>query len=362
MPFKTKADVHGSRHVTLTLVTSHIARGDPKKRLDAAQEWLLRLESAERIDEVWPDFEKWLAEDPRNRKAFLQLEKASRRLDRLGELRPPGEEVNPDLLSVAARKSQSPEHESIAIRMAWIGVAAAIVASLLPLSYRWWQSHSWRSYETAVGSHQVYGLPDGSSIELNTNSELRVRLTKASRDIVLVRGEVVFNVRYDPRRPLVLSVGNTTITDIGTTFDVRRRPDDSIEVFVKSGRVVIADDTVNSGRRTTLSEGEVAHVSLRGTSVEHLGEETIKRRLSWQNGTLSFAGETLAEAVEEINRYNRTQIVIDDPQVAKIRLGGVFPAKNPEAFVDALAYVLGVRYTSVPSPGGGVIRLRGGRP
>jgi transmembrane sensor len=37
-----------------------------------------------------------------------------------------------------------------------------------------------------------------------------------------------------------------------------------------------------------------------------------------------------------MNRYNRMQLVVDDPQVATIRISGIFRAGDTENFVQAL--------------------------
>lgn len=59
------------------------------KSLLAAQFWWERLEDAERIEDLWPEFQRWLAADPAHREAFMRLERAERLLNRLVELRPP---------------------------------------------------------------------------------------------------------------------------------------------------------------------------------------------------------------------------------------------------------------------------------
>jgi len=65
----------------------------------AAAQWLVDLESADYIEQLWPAFQAWLAKDPRHRAAFERMEEAARHLDALQYLRPIGEAVNPDLLS-----------------------------------------------------------------------------------------------------------------------------------------------------------------------------------------------------------------------------------------------------------------------
>ena len=58
---------------------------------------------------------------------------------------------------------------------------------------------------------------------------------------------------------------------------------------------------------------------------------------------ISFDGETLAQAVDEFNRYTRVPLVIGDPELASLRLGGSFHANGSDAFVMALRQSFGVR-------------------
>jgi len=79
-----------------------------------------------------------------------------------------------------------------------------------------------------------------------------------------------------------------------------------------------------------------------------LSSTEIKRRLSWQLGVLIFHGETLAEAVAEFNRYNERRLVIRDPAIANMRLGGTFQAHDLDGFIDALETLFSLRATPMP--------------
>ena len=54
-----------------------------------ARRWLIELESTERLDEIWPQFEAWLDEHPDNHEMYLRAERARRTMDRLGRYCPP---------------------------------------------------------------------------------------------------------------------------------------------------------------------------------------------------------------------------------------------------------------------------------
>jgi transmembrane sensor len=71
--------------------------------------------------------------------------------------------------------------------------------------------------------------------------------------------------------------------------------------------------------------------------------EDIRRELDWQAPRLQFNETSLADAVAEFNRLNRHQLVIADPVLNALRIGGTFRPDNVEGFVRLLATTLEVR-------------------
>jgi transmembrane sensor len=59
--------------------------------------------------------------------------------------------------------------------------------------------------------------------------------------------------------------------------------------------------------------------------------------LSWRSGFVSFHDTPLAAAAAEFNRYNARKIVIGDPGIGVMRVGGNFRWSNVDAFVRLLA-------------------------
>jgi transmembrane sensor len=52
---------------------------------------------------------------------------------------------------------------------------------------------------------------------------------------------------------------------------------------------------------------------------------------------------SLPDAVAEFNRYNRRQLVIEDPALREIRVGGNFQSNNVDGFVRLLQAGFAVR-------------------
>jgi transmembrane sensor len=233
---------------------------------------------------------------------------------------------------------------------------------------------AWIKYTTSIGGYENINLADGSAIQLNTDSELRARLTPRAREIQLVRGEALFKVANDRQRPFTIEAANVAvhIEQVNETAAVvvRLRTPGAIDVSVTSGSVVLgpADRLIDTVLRqtavpvSTIVEGDMAAIRPAGVRLTRVGLEELNRKLSWTAGLLSFQGETLAEVTDEFNRYNRKHLIVTDPAIASRRIGGAFQATDPESFVSALRKGFGVRAQELrESSDEGVIRLTAAR-
>ena len=204
--------------------------------------------------------------------------------------------------------------------------------------------------ETPVGGQKIVPLADGSMIELNTATVVRSAFTQDRRHAWLDRGEAYFEIAHAPKRPFVVHAGRRSITVLGTKFSVRRDAE-KLTVSVLEGKVQIDDaEGKRSSRSVTIVAGDIAIAEQSSTIVLAQSKERVQRELAWREGTLTFDQSTLAEAAAEFNRYNVRQIVIDDPEVANIRIGGTFQASNVDAFVRLLrdAYGINVEIERAP--------------
>lgn len=231
----------------------------------------------------------------------------------------------------------------------------------------WYASNrlSWVDYSTRIGGKQTSPLADGSSVTLNTDTDLRVHITAGSRDFALTRGEAIIKAAHDEKRPVRLVAGDTVIRTSGADFDVRERTGGQVDVLVSAG--LVATETGagwlslnhSARERSIIPAGYMASIRQGNIEVSRLDTGELARRTAWLRDVLDFRGETLAEAAGDFNRYNTRKIVIDDPKIATRRVGGVFLDTDPDSFVAALALTMDIRATTEEKgPGYGIIRLR----
>lgn len=213
-------------------------------------------------------------------------------------------------------------------------------------------------YQTDLGQQSVVTLEDGSILTLNTQSEVHVRFDHAVRNVYLSRGEAHFKVAKNPDRPFVVHAGNGWVRAVGTAFDVRLMGE-QVEVLVEEGVVeVVPSPTLTpSGRvaptnravaasssapNVVLSSGGTAKYSEQVTQTETLPDHRIEQRLAWRKGKWIFQGETLAEVLDEVARYSDLDIIIVDPKLASLRVGGYFDIGDVDSLMKALETGFGV--------------------
>ncbi len=224
-----------------------------------------------------------------------------------------------------------------------------------------------QSYATKVGELRRVALDSQAIAHLNTDTVLSVTTTRERCEILLSRGEVLLEIPRDHVPGVRVRAGNVVAqaqADVAT-FSVRLRDASHVDVLVHQGSLALRSLSAGPRRAfkdTRLAANQSAHITPSGVGVKDLGESEVVRRLQWTAGMLWFQGETLEEATEEFNRCNLQRLVIEDPGIAEMRLGGKFQCTSPERFVEALR-ALGVRRLErMPSDASGrLIRLVGAR-
>ena len=232
-------------------------------------------------------------------------------------------------------------------------------------------------YSTGFKAPREIRLPDGSLAILNANSELHSRFTPRERLLELTRGEALFAVSHDRYRPFYVTAMGTVVRAVGTRFSMRLQDNQHVEVMVEEGRVEVSEKPERKEGEpamamppaAVLSAGDIGmssmteNASIKEFSVTPGHATDIQRRLSWTHGQLTFNGQTVDAAVNEINRYGKVRFEIEDSSITRVRIGGSIRLDKPDDFVKQLWLVYRIRGVEVGRDADGVrvIRLRGVR-
>ena len=372
--------------------------------LEEATSWFVDFND-EQVDQTGrEEFNAWLRRSPEHVRAFLQIsafwedagalgKRSGLDLEGLSDAvraesnvyslelaaseQPAKAAFIPDVALDTKRENSTRRWRATSLRLS---IAASILICLAFGASTWYRTYRAPSYATAVGEQRSIILDDGSSVELNSNSSVKVRFTKAERLVDLVQGQALFTVAKNPSRPFVVATGDTHVRAVGTRFDVYRKATGTV-VTVVEGRVAVAAPAVirdsealsskdqqktgvekqraHGGEQTEtpalhakndgpglrqgevlLDAGEQLQVSLTETAAPR--SANVAMATAWTEKKLVFESASLREVVEEFNRYNRQQLIILDPELNDFHISGVFPSTDSGPMVEFLRQRFGV--------------------
>jgi len=210
--------------------------------------------------------------------------------------------------------------------------SAAVVATAA-----WRYERDVQLYRTQIGERRIVVLSDGSRVQLNTGSTIEAAMTAKARKIRLVRGEALFEVAHNKARPFLVDAGTAQLRAVGTAFNVRIR-DEVVELTVTEGVVAVSSggQVLRSAAAPHIAAGGGAVIRPGAVAPTQLDDAEMRQRTAWREGVIELDGETLAQAVEEFNRYRSAPIILGDARLANIRVGGRFEVDEADKFLLAL--------------------------
>lgn len=309
----------------------------------AAGFWDARLRAPACTAEDRRAFEQWRDADVAHRIAFERFQAIVTAL-RKQKGRPELRAIRDEALATVGRRQR---RLSVAIAASVLTLIA--VGSVTWLGARWLGHAGLREevYTTGMGQRSTVTLQDGSALELNSKTEIKVAFNSAQRDVTLLEGQALFTVAKDAQRPFVVHAAGRDIRAIGTAFDIRLERS-SLRVTLLEGKVAVtqAGESQSPGEpseRVVLTPGEqfVARSPQTKTGRARAANEVIHdidvaKVTDWRNGRVFLEDLTLADAVAEMNKHSAVQITVSDSSLDELRVNGMFRAGEQQAFATAL--------------------------
>ena len=236
------------------------------------------------------------------------------------------------------------------------GMLVALGAVLAVLSpWRGPDESHLQKYFTRIGEQQTIELADGSVITLNTGGQLVVDYSGPERRVLLERGEAFFEVAEDPDRPFSVGLGTHSVTVLGTAFNVLMVPG-RYQLAVIEGAVTFHEATdelsalpppvsMRGPGPRRVEAGWVAEFDLNRNELTAFQPESMERYHGWRSGLLSFSYEPLSQVVQELNRYSRRKILIEDASVMDLSVYSVVRVTDIDGALQSLEQVLPIEVT-----------------
>ncbi len=297
-----------------------------------ASEWHQILETASESERA--EFVAWLKQSPLHVKEYLETVYTDKVLTHVDAER----EIDVDALLATlapevvplAPAPAAPASGRRRLRAWHAALAAGLVGCTLAVALIYQQFRA-EAFSTAVGEQRTIELNDASVVTLNADSRIQVHLDETARQIELLRGEALFKVAHDTKRPFRVQTRSAVVEAVGTQFNVYDRPEGT-RVSVLEGRV-----RVRTPQETqSLAAGEEAQVRLDG-SIERNTRADVRNAVAWRERRLVFVDAPLEEMVREFNRYSPAlQLRLQDVPAGSHHYNGVFDAADPDSLATLL--------------------------
>jgi transmembrane sensor len=338
---------------------------------DSAAEWLFRLREPGVSAEEISRWLAWCAASVDNQRAFERMQSLWRQAGAVEERPIAREDLDGDeyagQVPVQQWRQRRIERAGSSARY-WRKFVAAIVARpalttmlaaamlVILVGPVWWvvraPAPAVETFVADIGINREIDLSDGSQIVVGGGSALQARFDATRRQVHLDQGEAYFKVHKDPGRPFVVHAMGTTITAVGTAFNVK----------VDAGivRVTVTEGTVDVRREPTLLSTLRAKLgtadapdAVRLTSGNQAMRQsatapvvvrpTVSDATTWMEGTLTFVGEPLAEVVASVNRYSSTRLVVSDAELGSLLFTGTVVPDRVDEWLQALPKIFPVQ-------------------
>jgi transmembrane sensor len=324
---------------------------------DEAADWFVNRAEGQAVDdEQRRRFAQWLDSSPRHAEEYLQIAQLARDLplaapvgisvDELVErARAADDETGNGRVLEFARRSRSAA-PPVPQRHRWQPAAAAAAIAALAVGLLWWGTGRFSAtgvqelrFASAHGELLTQPLPDGSVLQLNTDTSVVVRYSATERRVDVERGQAMFTVVHDTARPFRVMAGDAQIVDIGTRFDIYLQAD-ATQVTVVEGSVEVSRR--GAAGKLLLVAGQRARIGAKDlpATAELVDAE---RETAYLRRQIVFERKPLAAVAAEFNRYVQVPIQIATPQLRQMTITGSFTVDDVESFIAYLRKLEGVR-------------------
>lgn len=305
-----------------------------RTQLEEAMEWLLRFNDADTAA-LRERHGRWLSQDPAHEVAWRQVNQAWSLVgesDAAAAARPTSPEVG--------RRDRERRKDAAGgrRRLQWGALAAAVCLGLFAGSVLLGRDAP--DYATTTAESRPVTLADGSLVHLDAETALQVEMEAGARRVLLRHGRAFFTVARDESRPFTVQAGETTVTVLGTAFDVNLT-ERQLTVAVRHGSVAVRRDVgAVPSVEARLAPGDQVRVD-RETGTFVAGRLAPQDVGGWTGGQLFVADTPISEVVAELARYHRGWIILADDGIARRKVTGLYNLHSPETALRAAVQPVG---------------------
>ncbi|VVN98741.1 Protein FecR [Pseudomonas fluorescens] len=312
-------------------------RGDPQQQVvKQAINWLLRLRNNASNLKLRQQCDLWRAAHHEHELAWQRVQ--SLHLELSNNLRAvPGAQVAFNTLENSAQELGRRQAMKLLSGVLLMGSAAWLGKDVIG-----WQQ--WRAdFATATGVRRSFQLPDGTRLELNTDSAVDLDYTPQQRLIKLTRGEIIVTcggtdegATFD--RPLRIQSHHGVYEGVGARFILRHQAG-CTRLSVTNGQVLIHSPLAADGQPTQVQAGQSYLIDHRQAKLAPPLDMDVG---AWADGLIVTRNMRLGDFLEEVGRYRHGYLTCA-ADIADLRLSGVFRLEDTDKLLAILPQTLAVQ-------------------
>lgn len=289
--------------------------------IDAVVAWHAKLQQPDCSVGDWEAFTVWLEEDPSHAAAYDEIIEADDGLADLGSL------------PVIPANDEETDQLSRIVRRAFLGSAMAAAAVAAFFFWPTGQAPVLETMRTAAGETRTLQLNDDIRIAMNGGTHIEYAEDQAQ--VRLITGEAAFFIESEEPSPLRVEVGNVTLADNGTIFNVIV-DDLGTRIGVADGEVILNPEL----QRISIEAGQTVQIDSASGFIER-SEAPVEAIAAWSGGLLVFNETPSRLVAADLGRSLGVDIIIDQSLVGS-QLTGVVQLDGEDAeIVRETAVLLG---------------------
>lgn len=213
----------------------------------------------------------------------------------------------------------------------WIWTVAAsmlLIGGLWNAFLRINSKKEFQSYANNSATVKEIVLQDNSIVTLNKAAVLVVKSDFSGIRKVYLKGEAMFKVTHDSKRPFVVMGDCGDIKVLGTTFVVDNN-EAQLEATLVEGSIALQVDE----KQQLIKPNQQVVVNNSGKMV--ISNVNVALRTSWSEGKIRFHEERLSSVVRRIATEKGVEIMVKESRLRDRRVSGVF---NVTDSVESMLY------------------------
>ncbi|MFS4491999.1 FecR family protein [Maribacter sp. 2308TA10-17] len=244
-----------------------------------------------------------------------------------------------DQIKSKTDKKVIPLKKKLNARLKKYTAIAAVCILFLTLGNVFFNGSSEVVHKTGFGEIIDLKLPDGTSVVLNGNSEIKYEKDN-SRNIELT-GEAYFKVKSIPstNAKFWVNTKDLKVEVYGTQFHVNTR-EEKTDVLLDEGSIHLV---LQNGTTKKMVPGELVSFSKGNNEVTHQKVTTEIPYSLWREGTYVFNNITLQEVMNNIEHAYGLEVEFIDEELKQQLLTGGIPNQNLKICLSAIEKSTGTR-------------------